>query len=103
MGSFPLTLVALFWWLKASQGANASAGMQGATEAAMFVNLVNITLGAGLLSIPWAFAGASLGGGAQVTAVATAWCTCTNLVLVYAAEQEQKSRRAAGFKADRSC
>ena len=77
--------------------------MQGATEAAMFVNLVNITLGAGLLSIPWAFAGASLGGGAQVTAVATAWCTCTNLVLVYAAEQEQKSRRAAGFKADRSC
>merc|ERR550514_233514 len=56
----------------------------------MFVNLVNITLGAGLLSIPWAFAGASLGGGALVTAVATAWCTCTNLILVYAAEQEQK-------------
>ena len=45
--------------------------MQGATDAAMFVNLVNIILGAGFLSIPWAFAGASLAGGALVSAVAT--------------------------------
>jgi amino acid permease len=64
--------------------------MQGMNDAEMFVNLVNIILGAGLLSIPWAFAGASLAGGALVSGVAMVWCTFTNLVLVYAAEQEQK-------------
>jgi amino acid permease len=61
-----------------------------ASDAATFVNLVNIILGAGILSIPWAFAGASLAGGALVSGVATVWCTFTNLVLIHAAEQEQK-------------
>eukprot|EP00929_Paragymnodinium_shiwhaense_P114632 TRINITY_DN8308_c0_g1_i2.p1 TRINITY_DN8308_c0_g1~~TRINITY_DN8308_c0_g1_i2.p1 ORF type:complete len:249 (-),score=48.31 TRINITY_DN8308_c0_g1_i2:520-1266(-) len=63
---------------------------QGATDKQMFTNLVNMCLGAGILSVPWGFAGASLMGGIALTIVAAAWCTFTNVVLVVAGERFEK-------------
>ncbi|CAE7375367.1 rpl-11, partial [Symbiodinium microadriaticum] len=61
----------------------------GASQLALILNLINATLGCGILSLPWATAGASLVPAAMLTLVVLAANVGTNLILVYAAEKEQ--------------
>ncbi|CAE7522897.1 AVT1J [Symbiodinium natans] len=62
---------------------------QGTSQLALILNLINATLGCGILSLPWATAGASLVPAALLTLVVLASNAGTNLILVYAAEKEQ--------------
>jgi amino acid permease len=67
----------------------------GATDWQMFINLVNICLGAGILSVPWTFAGGSVVGGLVTSAVAMIWCTLTNIVIVEAGAKEKTKNLGA--------
>lgn len=60
------------------------------SDSQTFVNLVNLCLGAGVLSFPWSFAGASVGGGLIIVALGICWCSITNVVIAAFAERSQR-------------
>lgn len=55
----------------------------------MTINLVNATLGSGILSLPWAMAGASIVVGVCLTVLVLVLNGLTNMILVVAAERTQ--------------
>jgi len=51
------------------------------------INVVNATLGAGILSIPWSMAGASILGGVFLLAFGLAINLCTNMIYIYVSDR----------------
>lgn len=60
------------------------------SDSQTFINLVNLCLGAGVLSFPWSFAGASIGGGLIIVALGICWCSVTNVIIAVFAERSQR-------------
>lgn len=65
-----------------------------ASDGETCVNLINLCLGVGILSMPWSFAGASIVGGLSIIAGGTLWCAATNVMMVSLAEETQEFNTA---------